>query len=145
MPNMTGKTSLPRCQTVFLLLFNILSNLVVHGCTLCSAQDLSESLTRELTTRLLLEQNTPPAVQVCTQTEYYCGAGDKFLGSAHDALNKPGNCVLDKGASRRISHFSHTNFNTLMSLCISFIPAFGNCTVITRSRSRTQAININTK
>ena len=108
---MTGKPSLPRCHTVLLLLLSTLPSDFVHGYTLYSARDLSEDLTRELPTRHLLEQNAPPAVQFCTQTEYYCGAGDILLGFAHDALNKAGNCVLDKGASRRISYFSHTTFN----------------------------------
>ncbi|KAK9917449.1 hypothetical protein WJX75_004476 [Coccomyxa subellipsoidea] len=44
----------------------------------------------------LLQQKTPAAAQVCTQTEYFCGAGDVFLGDAHNALNQPGNCVFDK-------------------------------------------------
>ena len=34
---------------------------------------------------------------VCTQTEYFCGAGDVFEGDVHDALNSPGNCTFESG------------------------------------------------
>ncbi len=52
----------------------------------------------EATHRDLLQQKKPAPAQVCTQTEYFCGAGDVFLGNAHSALNKAGNCVFDKGS-----------------------------------------------
>ncbi len=101
---MTGNPILWCCQTVYRLLRLVTySSVLVQVYTLHSGRTLKDS-TRDRTTRLLLAQNTPLAVQICTQTEYYCGAGDVFLGSAHDALNKPGNCVLDTGAFRHISH-----------------------------------------
>lgn len=54
--------------------------------------------------RVLLQQNNQAAGQVCTQTEYYCGAGDVFLGPAHNALNTADSCIFDKGTVFRVTN-----------------------------------------
>ena len=33
----------------------------------------------------------------CTQTEFFCAAGDVFKGDVHGALNSPGACTFDPG------------------------------------------------
>ena len=107
----------------------IIVALLYGSCTFCSSWKInnqqhewkSHPSTEDLegfAHRGLLQQKTPAAAQVCTQTEYFCGAGDVILGDAHNALNQPGNCVFDKGGSHNsTSAFFGRDENDYVEVC----------------------------